>query len=668
MIRTPADRADGFVVREATPERIARLYRSDQLAQLSKQQRENGLIFAGRGDLLKFEAPSDIVRAIDRWFPQEMAQARSEKRLSRDSVRLHGPFANWEDEPAAFVTLWHCMPRRAWLHPDKSPYDADADAGGGYVGAATHSSNNIDFGQCVRNYSGWEMDYSRSPQDRFAMARRDMATRTVPLLVGHFARHLAKRGCGGTGPDDCALIALLWSSLTPADPALAAALQKISPKVLAAAQVDAPDSEAGRRQRLQHGLRQAALLRAQLTSLSAAPSAWPADALPQALQQLATLQTELDRARWDANRNWSRYELHYYNEPINPWPLLDTVAQQPAGLAALRAQITALPRPVNLNCQVYEPWTKRMPQAVLAGLALDTWRAGRSSLCVLPDWNWLRGELTPEARQVYAALLALLPKAPGQVHEQVLSGLTNDGSDCFEDSLPHASKELQAVCRAWISEPGKVDEPLAHAGRSVQPADRFATLTLPETPAELLESRPEAQTQRNAWLGAQLKSLGAPEGDIRTMFAALQRAGQQIVGLRGWRRADAQQHLIELDWVAPEPVAGEPPAEATFPFGGQRVMLLIGSGKAQLVGSPGRLAFQYDEGSISQVTDIDHDGRPEAWLSGVSGECDGEDLKPGADCAFPEVHMGEVWGDMLSYFAWTPGSAGADATVKETRP
>jgi hypothetical protein len=305
-----------------------------------------------------------------------------------------------------------------------------------------------------------------------------------------------------------------------------------------------------------------------------------------------------------------------------------------------------------------------MPRAVLTGLALETWQAGRPSPCVLPDWDWLRVDPGPQARQMLARLAILLKDAPGQVHEQVLSGLTNGGADCFEEGARHGPQELQQICRTWISEPGKVDQPLAHTGRDVPSADRFATLTLPEVPAELLEVRPDALARRTTWLSAQLASLGAPESETRAVFGTLQQAGQQIVGLRGWRRNDAQQHLVELDLVASDPVAGQAPPIAAFPFGGQRTMLLIGTGTTRLVGSPGRLAFQYDEGRISQVTDIDHDGRPEVWLSGEFGECDGEDLKPGVDCAITEVHMGEVWGDTLSYFAWTPTSAAATVNAR----
>lgn len=669
MAHTPEDRVAGFKVRKATPDRIERLYRNAELAGLSKSRRENGLVFAGRGALLAFDKPSDVVRAVDRWFPQEMAAARRERQLHTGYVHLHGPFANWEDEPATFLALWQCMPRRAWLQPDRSPFDAEADNGLGYRGLIAQSSDETDFGRCVRERSGWETNFSRSPQDSFAVARRQMAERTASLLASRVDRHLAQRGCNGTGPDDCALVAWLWSSLAPADPALADALKKIAPQVLTAAKVADPDSEAGRRQRLIHGLRQAALLRAQLASTLAAPAAWPAEALPQALRQMATLQVEQDRARWDPHRNWSRYELGHGNDPIDPWRLLDAVASQPAGLAALRAQIIALPVSVHGDCQGHESWLRRMPQGVLTGLALETWRAGRPSPCVQPDWNWLRGsQPTPEARAALVSLIRLLDDAPGQVHEQVLSGLTNDGADCFEEGLRQAVDELQQVCRRWISEPQKVEEPLQHVGHPVQPADRFTAMKMPEMPQELLPSQPDGLARRTDWLVAQLASLGAPEGRARALLTDAHRSGQQAIALRGWRRGDGQQRLVELEMTMLDPTESPGPFWPTFPFGGQRVLMLLGTGQAQAIGVARRLVFQYDEGDISQVTDIDHDGRPEVWLSGDFGECEGEDMKPGIDCALTELHLGEIWGDTLSHFAWTPAPAANSADLRGSRP
>ena len=63
MVKTKEDRVVDFDVRDATPDRIERLYRSPEVVHLPKTIRENGLIFAGRGStLLHFAQPSDVGR------------------------------------------------------------------------------------------------------------------------------------------------------------------------------------------------------------------------------------------------------------------------------------------------------------------------------------------------------------------------------------------------------------------------------------------------------------------------------------------------------------------------------------------------------------------------------------------------------------------------------
>lgn len=632
MIKTRESKVGDFVVHEATPERIERLYRSDALAQLSKAQRENGLIFAGQSALLHFEAPSDIVHAVDRWFPQEMASARREKHLWQGDVRLYGPFASWHDEPATFVTLWICMPQRAWLQPGQSPFDPEADGGLGYMGVAARSSNELDFGVCVRERSGWVTFFDEAQQAKVRADGQQMATRMEPLLTAYFARHLAQRGCNGTGPDDCVLIAWLWSSLAPADSRLAEALKQIEPAVAPGSALAAPanasaDGDA-RRARLLQGLRQAAFLRAKLGSIAAAPSLWPAEAVPPTLHQLAQLQAQLDQARDDPHRNWSRFELPYYNEPINPWPALQGIARHPAGAAALQAQLKALPD--SADCQQHALWQQQIPKPLAASVVLASWSRGQPTRCLQPDWAWLQTAPVAEGGPLRTALAALVSGPSGQVHEQVLDGLTSQATACFGESAHDTSADLRALCRAWISEPQQAKDPLAETHRGVQAADTFTALPLPELPAALTaESQPDSPSRHAAWLAELLRPLGAPQGDTAAVAQALRRSGQLLSSVQGWRSADGKLQLLELGLMPSDPSTGQRSAETpAWPYGSYRLLLLLSPGRLQAVGVPARFAYQYDDGSVARVTDIDHDGRPEVWLSGTFGECDGDDSSP----------------------------------------
>lgn len=668
MIKTQESKVRDFVVHEATPERIERLYRSDAVAQLSKAQRENGLIFAGQSALLHFEAPSDIVHAIDRWFPQEMANARREKHLWQGDVHLYGPFASWNDEPATFVTLWNCVPQRAWLQPDKSPFDPEADGGLGYMGLAARSSSELDFGDCVRERSGWVTFFDEAQQAKVKADGQQMAARMQPLLTARFADHLAQRGCRGTGPDDCVLVSLLWSSLAPADHRLAAALRTIEGEVKPGSPLTAPagtdaDSQPGRRARLLHGLRQSAFLRAKMASMTAAPELWPADSVPPTLQQLVQLQAQLDLARNDTQFNWSRYEVPYYNEAIDPWPGLKGIAAHPAGAAALRTQLEAFPD--GGNCEPQTLWLKQIPKPLTASIALAAWTNGRPTRCLQPDWEWLRSAPAAETRPVQAALAALVKGESGQIHEQVLDGLTAQGSACFGEGAKDTSAELRALCSAWISGPQEVTHLSAGSGRSVQAGDTFEPLTLPEMPATLIDEQPDIAQRHAAWLAGVLRPLGASENDAAAVTRAIRAAGKLLGGLQGWRSKDGKLQVLTVELMPARSDGGAPSAPPPWPYDNERLLLVLSPGRLIAAGMPGRFAYQYDAGAITRLTDIDHDGRPEVWLSGTFGECDGDDEQTEADCLTTINYMGEIWGDTLSYFAWTPTNA---APAANTRP
>ncbi|WP_157359593.1 hypothetical protein [Caldimonas brevitalea] len=652
MVQTDEQDVYAFVVREATPSRIERLYRSDAVHRLSTDRLQNGLIFAGRGSLLRFDAPSDIVKRVERWFSYGIQAARRDKRLWTSHVHLYGPFPGWDDEPAAFLTLWNCMPQQAWLYPDRSPFDPTISAR--YTGLVAGSSAERDFGQCVRERSGRIAAFNAAQMVRDATERQQMAARMEPFLTRHFARHLASRGCKGTGPDDCVLIALLWSSLAPSDPRLASALQQLEPEIQPGSRlstglgIEASDSREDRRLRLVKGLRQAAFLRAKLISLTSAPAAWPAGTLPDALRQLARLQTELVLARDDAQRSWSDFDLAHANEPINPWPVLGTVVESHAGLVALGEQITALEVPS--DCRHHGPWLQHLPTSLLTSIAVKGWTAGRPSQCLQPDWDWLRRDSGAEAGQLRAALVALLGGPSGWAHEEILSGLTAQATLCFNDSVGDAPAHVLVLCRAWVSQPQKMHERPSADGRRATHPETFVRLQLPGFPSTRSAQPPDAPQEHDAWLKDLLGRLGAPDPDMAMVVNALRNSSGQVITIQGWRSRDGQQQVIELQLMPVNNGAGLHAAAPSWPYGGDRLLLLLSSGRLKPVGVPARFAYQYDSGAITKVTDMDHDQRPEVWLTGPFGECDDPDSVPGISCAVEARHMGEIWADTLTYF------------------
>jgi TPR repeat protein len=299
MVKTSEEKIPDFVVHYATPAQIDRLYSTPEINKSTTGFKEHGLIFAGQGGrTLAFDSPSDIINKVSRWFPEEMQAARMQTPMRTfGSMTLRGPYLNWKEEPAAFIVLWSCMPERAWLMPNQSPF---LQPEGGFRGVALWQYD-ADFGQCVRGVdNGW---YHWPPEERHRL--EDSVEKTLQLK---FANFLSTRACQGTGPDDCALVLLLWSSLSPSDPALATSIQTLETQLgLAVPSSEVQQAETGplkpkkihkqkRRQEegnYAQGIRKEAFLRAKLASIINAPSAWPESALVGVFRQMALVDNEL---------------------------------------------------------------------------------------------------------------------------------------------------------------------------------------------------------------------------------------------------------------------------------------------------------------------------------------------------------------------------------------
>lgn len=685
-LKTSPQKWSSLTPREATPERLARLYGGLQFRQLSVPHREAGLMWAGQGDLLHFDSPSDIVRQMDRWFSQAPsagtgADPATARNGSRCLARMRGPFHHWQDTPIAFAALWNCMPRRVWLHPDRSPFDAEVDRGTGLYGLASPGSDELDFGFCIRERNGWVTSAFDTPQARAAAEAdaRTLRARAEPLVAQRLADHLKRRGCAGTGPDDCVLAAALWASLSPGDRQLPEALRRIHAEVWPATTLWGPhDGEAPRQARLAEALRLAALTRATLISIGGAPDLWSAEAVTSALKQLARLQPVLDAVANDRQRDWVISELRDDLGLANPWPALQSLAAHPAGAASLGAQLATLPD--TPGCEATQRWLKRTPPALSASIAISHWTSqatanpgrigtarSRSGMgCIEPDWSWLARASETDAAAFRLALKPLIEKDTEGLHEHLLYGLTLGGAACFGPEVTGTPADVKALCRQWVSEPQQVTEPLPGSGRRVPPADVFATLSLPPWPEAPQDAGAQAVTDavraRMRRLGAVLSQLGAPAAQAEDLLQTLERLHRQIGDVQAWRSRDGQHQLLAVELWGEAQADQTLPAPSPWPHGEGRLLLRLAPGRLQAVGIPSRFDYQYDSGSIERITDIDHDGRPEVWLTGTFGECDGEDLKPGEDCAISTTHMGEIWGDTLSFFAWTPPGAGAAAS------
>ncbi|MDD5029913.1 MAG: hypothetical protein PHH58_10495 [Rhodoferax sp.] len=461
MIRTDTSQVPTFVVREATPARIDRLFRMPEAVQLPQNIRENGLIFAGRGStLLTFEKPSDIIAKVSSWFPKEVARARESKN-GRFFGHLHlwGPYENWDVEPAAFMSLWNCMPQNAWLKPAQNPFMRRIDDSIPlYPIAARQSSyQEFDFGHCVRESSGyqpaWTMEQTQANKEKL----RNTGEKVAPLLRRKFARFLESYRCSGSGPDDCVLVLRLWASLSAYDVDLAASIQTLEADI-------APDSPLPElrnptaswsesapgdgQERYDEGLRRAAFLRAKLQSVLDAPQAWPSHALSTTLRQLTRLRRTF---AVPFVHRWYQYEIDYRNDPINPWRVLDSKPDTTWHLrAAMMVELNGIEE--GIQCEVFKQWFDHSGASLQTEYVLGGLRRADGHLlqCGVPDFAWLKRQDATDFRYVLYGYLALLQYLPLPERNLLVSGLTDRGKLCPDKSKAVSTGWLQQICEKWI--------------------------------------------------------------------------------------------------------------------------------------------------------------------------------------------------------------------------
>ncbi len=465
MIKTHESQVTKFVVREATPARIEKLFQMPEVHQLPQNIRENGLIFAGKGSsLLTFEKPSDIIAKVSTWFPKELAEARNAKDPRFfGHLHLYGPYEHWDAEPTAFLSLWNCMPQNVWLRPDQNPFIRRLNGGIPLfpIAARQSSYEEFDFNFCIHQRSGYRS--SRSEEDiPFNQERlRKMGESVTPLLRSKFASFLSNYRCQGTGPDDCVLVLRLWASMTPSDPSLAAAFQTLEgdvapdgalPDLLHTKATWSESKLEDGQDRFDLALRRAAFLRAKLQSVLNAPQAWPSDALSTTLSQLSQLRQAF--ATPFVHR-WYLYKLDDRNEPINPWRVLDSRSDTTGDYVrtAVLVELERLSENKDIECEVFEQWFKLGSKSLQTEYVLGRLRRTdkRASQCGAPDFEWLRLQTDTEFRYVLYGYLALLEYLPATEQRMLVSGLTMSGDLCNGKKKVGSPGWLQQICKKEIS-------------------------------------------------------------------------------------------------------------------------------------------------------------------------------------------------------------------------
>lgn len=638
MASRPDRAADALAPRHATPAHIDALFRMPALAEQPFEIRRQALALAGRGNTLSFDRPSDVLDKLASWFPDRFGTPQARKgRLGSAANRLYGPYPDWNAEAVAFMALWECMPQIAWEDPGANPF-LQRRNDNSFAPLAAASSTQRDFGLCVHQLAG-EPDHLDIRQSRDATRARAaaMGAAAMPVLTQKFDAYLHASGCSGKGPDDCVLLMWMWASLAPDDTRLAETLRWLEPAVRPTgeppplsrpAEDYGPGPQENNEARFDEAIRKAAFLRAKLNAVLLGPDNWPADARSATFLQLAQLQAWFDAsvdARWQP-----LYALENQHDAINPWKAL---GRGTLDTAALLDELDALP--ADTDCGTKAGWFRHGGPALKAAHLLRQLHRDGRLICDGPDWAWLAGGETPVAIALRGEFVQALGEAhTGFAHEAIVSSLLGACTPAAQHSawIVHS-------CTGRISQPMAIPSGQRLALLHKATARDWPVLALPPPPQHE-HPGPSAYAEQAEWLQQLAQTHGPDAGPRAARLAAdLEQRGSLIRDAGAWQAPNGTQSLVELTlWP---PFAGL--AIDGVALQSSRVLVLLDAGSLQTVAVPARFSYPQDDGRLAAITDLDDDGTPEVWLT-ASTPC------TGPDCANGTLHMGEIHGDVLSYF------------------
>lgn len=647
MRATKENAVNDFVVHEATPERIKQAYAMPQMLDQPTIIRENGLIFAGQGTLLSFDKPSDVIAKVSTWFPTEVAKTQEPGSHSLfRQLHLFGPFARWQDEPAAFMGLWNCMPQIAWATPEADPFRRRLKINSlTFYGIAARELPGQDgnFKRCIHQLSGYRTGWTIAEQTAIDQELRRIGERVAILLPTKFSHFISGNRCHGSGPDDCVMVLHLWGSLSPEDPRLALAIQTLEADVQPDSPLPPLHKPIGQYERWnQEGeprfdaiLRKAAFLRAKLNSVIHTPQSWPKDALNTTLHQMTLLSQKIENA---VDYRWGHYKLDASsaNYLVNPWSLLPKHISQPGLiLDAVLAEIRQL-EDDGENCSTHEQWFQNGTSALQTIYAMQYLENGQIAKCGKPDWKWLKEGESVEANNLRRKFIDILNQTrSGKTRELILSNLTDNGEKCFSKNEEPASGWQTDLCKTWIHEPQNTSLALKNSKLVLDKRHQFMKQRF-EAPTE--NENGQIKLEQEAWLASLTQGLHVDAGEKMRAYATALRSQNQIIrSATVWRHPGHSRAFIQIELANNE---------------GTQKYLALTPRTVQEIDIPGRLKWVRDRREIARVSDLDEDGNLELWWAESFDRCQGEeaDLERTLDCSAKSADMGEISRDALSYF------------------
>lgn len=513
--------------------------------------------------------------------------------------------------------------------------------------------SNVDFGDCVRKYSADEPGWSQSPDT-------ELGQRAASKLAAKFGDYLMKHGCNGRGPDDCLTLLYALLELAPVSPRLPEIFERIAPDFSPSHAPQIPPELAKKRgahqgtdwdaaQSIRRQIMTTVIyLTLRLDMLAMRPKEQvlpgePAATLAQ-LVPLAEALLLLDRIQGTL---WPRPRIDSQRPFANPWGTLPKTARFPLwdrALADLGRQ--ALTGENNTGCTTPVDSLNSLPQAYWRGYWLAKLQLGQQDCEPQGDTGWVSAYRAATAAddpvlEAFTPLRVYLGnEARSDAHLAMVLPLA--------EHCPLASDPWR-IC-VWVGDKARRDSQARDERQlPVRRQERFkAELLLANT--QVLDQLP-GDVRLAALLARLERHEGGPLPDVRASLAQLAQQSPDWLesfsplAKRRWWHPKSALRALELDL----------PGNARHTGESGRGLLIYGQGlPPRLVRLPGNFG-QYDDGDLVMLSDLDSDGRLEAWFAAEWGQCDGEDSVAGENCAITSYYLGgEVFGDRLGPYIAGP--------------
>lgn len=189
------------------------------------------------------------------------------------------------------------------------------------------------------------------------------------------------------------------------------------------------------------------------------------------------------------------------------------------------------------------------------------------------------------------------------------------------------------ICK-WLREPTEIKK------KALPNFKLQGYIRVPLKPQDDLKSRDALEV----WLS----ELAPPTGErVKRLISMLARNPAPRVLDAYWKNKDGTQLILEL-WLSTPDTKNKPAYLGTDEMAA-RYLVRVSETSIVWLPLPTSLG-QYDDGSLMSITDLDDDGNIEIWTRAEWGECDGEGLTPGKDCAIPHYFRFEQYGERFLPF------------------